>query len=127
MRIRLETDAFYLILQTIKNNAYEMIVSPVHFEEVAAIKDFQERYEVLALSRTYGHQTAHDFAKIQFRTEYLYTQGFGLADAAHTAFAEASSDVFLSCDDKLLKKCGKMALNIVTMNPVEFSITEDLQ
>ena len=30
MRIHLETDAFYLILQNIINGKFEMIVSPVH-------------------------------------------------------------------------------------------------
>ena len=48
MRIRLETDAYYLILQAIQNEKYEMIVSPVHHEEINAIENVQERYEILA-------------------------------------------------------------------------------
>ena len=39
MRIRLETDAFYLILQHIQNGRYTMIVSPVHLREVVAIAE----------------------------------------------------------------------------------------
>jgi len=38
MRIRLETDAFFLILQAIQNNIYEMITSPVHEAEVLSFK-----------------------------------------------------------------------------------------
>ena len=47
MRIRLETDAFYLILQHIQNGRYTMIVSPVHFREVAAIEETRERQKSL--------------------------------------------------------------------------------
>ena len=36
MRIRLETNAYYLILQAIRNTHYDMLVSAVHFEEVSA-------------------------------------------------------------------------------------------
>lgn len=43
MRIRLETDAYYLILKSIQDGNCEMIVSPVHFEEVEAIEDSYER------------------------------------------------------------------------------------
>jgi predicted nucleic acid-binding protein len=42
----------------------------------------------------------------------LYSQGFGVADAAHVAFAEQLADVFIACDDKLLKKCRKASLKI---------------
>ena len=55
MRIRLETDAFYLILQHIQNGRYTMIVSPVHFREVVAIAEPHERAEVTALLRRYRH------------------------------------------------------------------------
>ena len=54
MRIRLETDACYLILQHIQNGRYTMIVSPVHFREVAAIEETRERTEVSALLHRYG-------------------------------------------------------------------------
>ncbi len=37
MRIRLETDAVYLILQNVLNGHYEMVTSPVHFKEIEAI------------------------------------------------------------------------------------------
>ena len=49
MRIRLEANAYYLILQAIQDSKYEMIASPVHFEEINAISDPQERREILAL------------------------------------------------------------------------------
>lgn len=39
MRIRLETDAWYLILQHIQEERYFLIASPVHLREVEAIAD----------------------------------------------------------------------------------------
>ena len=51
MRIRLETDALYLILQHVQNSRYTMIVSPVHVREVDAIEEPHERLEVMTRQR----------------------------------------------------------------------------
>lgn len=127
MRIRIETDAYYLILQAIQNKKYKMIISPVHFEEVKAIEDFQERYEILALLTKYGTKPSCDLKKIRERAEYLYSKKFGVADAVHISFAEATADSFISCDDKLLNKCIKTTINLEVMNPVKFAVKEDLK
>ena len=39
MRIRLETDAWYLILNAIKQGDYEMAVSPAHTQEITSISE----------------------------------------------------------------------------------------
>ena len=104
-----------------------MIASPVHFEEVNAIKDPHERYELLALLTKYGTSPPYALEKIRARAEYLYSKKFGVADAAHIAFAEAKADFFISCDEKLLKKCFKMGINIEVVNPVKFAVMEDLK
>jgi len=127
MRIRLETDAYYLILQAIQDEAYEMVVSPVHFEEVNSIEELQEKYEILSFLQTYGVRVTCDLSKVRVRAECLYSIKFGLADAAHVAFAEGTSDFFISCDDRLLKKCRRNNVGVVVMNPVEFSIKEGLR
>ena len=54
MRIRLETDAYYLILKSIQAETYEMIISPVHFKEIEAIEDIYERIELTVLLNRYG-------------------------------------------------------------------------
>ena len=51
MRIHLETNAYYLILQALQNARYTMVVSPVHFEEANAISDVEERQEIVAVLR----------------------------------------------------------------------------
>jgi len=49
------------------------------------------------------------------------------ADAAHVTLAEAIADFFITCDDRLVRKCKKERVAIIPMNPVEFTITEDLK
>ena len=127
MRIHLETDAFYLILQNIINGKFEMIVSPVHFKEIEVIKDMRERVEILALIKNYGVIPVYDLTKARNRAEYLYSSKFGVADAAHIAFAEQASDYFISCDDKLLQKSKRIKINVLTVNPVNFCIKEDIK
>jgi len=127
MRIRLETDAYYLILQSIQNGRYEMITSPVHVKEIEAIEDVHERMELMVLLNRFGLRPVCDLLKVRKRAEQLYLLKFGVADAAHVAFAEETADVFISCDDKLLKKCRKNGVNVLSLNPVEFCVRENLR
>ncbi|VAX31569.1 hypothetical protein MNBD_NITROSPIRAE03-72 [hydrothermal vent metagenome] len=48
-------------------------------------------------------------------------------DAAHLAFAEATADVFITCDDKLLKKAKRNNIKIQSVSPLEFCAMEDLK
>jgi len=127
MRIRLETDAFYLILQHVQNGRYMLIVSPVHFREVEAIAEACERAEVIALLHRYGTQPSYDLSTVRKRAEALHARRFGTADAAHVAFAEAAADVFLTCDDRLLRQCQRAAVRVRAMSPLDFCFVEDLR
>jgi hypothetical protein len=86
-RIRLETDAVNLILARIKNSDRKMLVSPVHHKEIGAIPDTFERLEVLAILNRYGEPILVNLVETRKRAELLHQQGFGVADAAHVAFA----------------------------------------
>lgn len=127
MRIRLETDAFYLILQHIQNGRLTMIVSPVHFREVAAIEETPERAEVTALLYRHGTNPSCDPISVRKRAEALQARRFGVADAAHVAFAEATADVFITCDDRLLRQCRRAAVRMRAMSPADFCLAEDLR
>jgi len=127
LRIRLETDAVYLIIQHIENGDYLAVVSPVHFKEVAAITSSKKRFKINSLLNKTNTAIACDNNKARQRADELYTTfNFGVADAAHVAYAEQIADIFITCDDKLLKKCKKVA-SIMAMNPIEFIISENLQ
>jgi len=126
MRIKLETDAFYLILQNILSGNYTMVVSPVHTEEIQAIEDPFERSEIVLLISQIAKKIKPSI-KLRQRAEYLYEENFGIADAAHIAYAEDNADVFISCDDRLVKKCKKLPTKIPAMNPIEFCNKENIK
>ena len=128
LRIRLETEAFYLILQHIQQNRYQSVVSLVHIKEIDAIENIEERLLLKAELAKFLHPQVNDVSTIRSRADYLYQSGFGIADAAHVAYAEVLADVFITCDDKLLKKCQKeSSLKITAMNPLQFVLSEELQ
>ena len=104
MRIRLETTAYYLILQALQAARYTMVV----LERLGTAADC-------------------DVAAARARAENLHFRQFGIADAAHVAFAEAAADFFISCDDRFVKKCKREKVRVPTVNPVEFTIAEDLK
>jgi predicted nucleic acid-binding protein len=50
-----------------------------------------------------------------------------VADAAHIAFAEKTGASFISCDDRLVRKCLKHKIEVWCGNPVAFCEKEELK
>lgn len=107
LRIRLETEAVNLILSKVKEGKYTMLVSPVHIKEIEAIPTGFERIELLELLKKFGETIHLNTQKARQAAEDFIKKGFGPADAAHIAFADQAEAFFISCDDKLIKKCFK--------------------
>jgi len=126
-RISLETDAVNLILTGVRANKYQLMKSPVHLKEITAIADEFEKKELLRLLEDYGNESRMEFSAIKERTEELIFKRFGIADAAHIAFSEYYGSIFISCDDKLLGKCGRSDIKILCINPVTFCEMENLK
>lgn len=82
---------------------------------------------MINLLTRYGIKPLFNLKEARRRTEKLISQKFGLADAAHIAFAEQAADVFISCDDKLLACCKKTKIKIKAFNPIEFCLEEKLR
>ena len=127
IRIRLETNAVNLIMAYVQKGAFKLVASPVHFNEIAAITDISERIQIEMLLEQDAIQPRTNIALVKERTEDLTKLGFGLADAAHLAFAESYDTDFISCDDKLLKKCSKSKIQIWTGTPIVFCDKERLK
>lgn len=128
LRIRLETDSVFLILRYIEKEMYRAVVSPVHLYEVAAIKEIEERLEIEELLQHFDEMSTDcNRDKIRTRAELLCAAGFGVADAAHVAYAEATADFFITCDDKLLKRCKLTDTKIIACSPIEFVSQEVLE
>ena len=75
----------------------------------------------------FGVNPSCNLRKVRERAENFVSLKLGIADAAHLAFAEATSDIFITCDDKLLKKCKRNNITIQTVSSLEFCIMEDLK
>jgi len=126
-RIHLETTAVHLILKKVEAGRYGMVYSPVDKVEISSIKNDSERIDLLLLLDSLGIQCDIDKKATRLRAEDLLRQVIGVADAAHVAFAEAAKADFISCDDKLTKKCSGMLIDVWTGNPAAFCCKEDLK
>ena len=127
LRIRLETEAVNLILSKVKNGEYILVVSPIHREEIKAISETFERIDLQERLKTLGKSIKVDLASARKRAEELCDLNFGVADAAHIAFAEQSGAEFISCDDSLIKRCSRHNIKIWCGNPVAFCEKERLR
>ncbi len=71
--------------------------------------------------------TGVDLIRARERAELLTGQGFGPADAAHLALAEAKGADFISCDDRLLHQCRHVRSSVWSGSPIAFCEKENLQ
>jgi len=90
-------------------------------------RDAEERREIVVVLERLGTAAECGVAATRARAEDLHSRKFGIVDAAHVAFAEAGADFFISCDDRLVRKCRREKVTVTAMNPVEFTIAEDLK
>lgn len=127
VRVRMESDAVKLILQTIRDGLLKLALSPVHYREINDITDVIERSELLCVINSLGCQVPVDPFEARKQAEFLSHHGMGVADAAHVAFAEAVGADFITCDDKLLKKCHKLGLPLWYGDPLQYCIKENLK
>jgi len=111
----------------IDQNMYDLGYSPVHVKEISAISDQVERFELYHLLQETGKFINLDKVQARKQAEKLVSVGLGPADAAHLVFAETAGADFITCDDKLYKKCRALNLAIWTGSPVAFCDKEGLR
>lgn len=121
IRIHLETEVIKTILTLCEQRIWQLIVSEVVEFEIAETPDEEKRNKLqllmsLAISKTVLTE------KIILRAEEFERQGMDAFDALHLSCAEAEQvDIFLSVDDKLLKKAKRIqGLEIQTENPLKW-------
>jgi predicted nucleic acid-binding protein len=119
-RIRLESEAITLILEGIDAGTWEEVSSRMVEIEILAIADETRRRRVLELIPRVRIDLA---ASVFDRAKELVKRGFCAADAVHLAAAEhAGAAVVLSCDDRLIKRAGRILdeLRVRVVNPVDW-------
>lgn len=116
-----------MILSKIKEGSYRLMFSPVHLREIEAIPDVSEQIELLTIIHGLGERVKVDMAQTRMRADELIKLHFGVADAAHVAFAEQCMAQFISCDDILIKKCLRHKISTWCGDPVAFCEKEGLK
>lgn len=121
-RIRLESEAVKAIVQRIEKGQWAGISSPVILFEIFNMPDKDRAIEVglmvskMPIVASFTHV-------VRERALDLENLGFGGVDALHLACAEHNkADVFLTTDDRLLKRAVRYKdyLKVIADNPLKW-------
>ena len=117
-RIWLETLSLGLILQLVQSGEATLVSSSVlEFENSRNPLPLRREWMERCLSLATEYERIDE--AIRDRAREFEKQGVPAIDALHVATAESANvDIFLACDDRLLKK-GKQ-FKVKLMNPVDF-------
>ena len=89
--------------------------------EINKISDFAKKAKVQMLYQAINEEISFS-ADIQARARYIQqVSAIHSMDSLHIASAEAGhADVLLSTDDRLIRACKKLDLDVRVMNPVSY-------
>jgi len=116
-----------LILSKTKEGKFKLLVSPAHDAEIRVIDDAVERITLQTILTEMGERIKGAPAKMRARAEELIQLSFGVADAAHVAFAEFHGADFITCDDRMIKKSLKYKIGVWCGSPLTFCEKEGLR
>lgn len=121
VRIRLEALACLEIFIRTEANEMAIIWSFMH-EDENRICPFPERqYEVLRLSTICRKRVGPEEDVLNLAESVKKQAKLSAKDALHFACAlYAEADYFLTCDDVLLKRAGRVDTKMRVMNPVDY-------
>lgn len=115
-RIHLEAEAIKTILKLYEQGYWEIVVSQVSLVEVHNVKDPSKRQKLQYLISQICSLIQLSESLIQ-RAKYFESSRLEAMDAMHLACAEPGAEVFLTVDDKFLKKAKLIPeLNIKLAN-----------
>ena len=117
-RIRLESEAVLAILFGCEQGRWELVGSEVIDFEISVIPDSERREKVSAFSNLMRKKIRIDETVKSLAREFEEI-GISAFDALHIACAECGADIFLTTDDRLLKKAKRFnRLKVKISNPV---------
>lgn len=119
-RIRRETEAVFGILNRIIEGKDTLLWSWVISFENAKHPKLDRRDEI-ALWERRAESVITLSARIEDRTPEFEDQGISALDAVHLASAEVGeADIFLTCDDVVVRRAHRLKLGLRVMNPVAY-------
>ena len=127
-RIRQEAEACEAIFARSAAGRVELVWSFMHDDENSFCPFPARRVEIIRLGR--GCSTRVSPAEsIRVRAHELQSEGrLSAKDALHVACAlYAKAGWFLTCDDQLIKRAGRLNLGLHVSNPVAYVATQSIQ
>jgi len=121
-RIRLETEAVMIILARLSRKEWIWLGSQVWEIEINRAPDMEQHSRLNRIAGFIG-QSVEIGQKELKRAGELEKFGFVGFDAVHLACAESGgTDVFLSTDDRLLKRAKRLSkkIRVKVMNPLDW-------
>jgi hypothetical protein len=123
-RIKAETEAVILLLEQVRLERYNLIVSPAHHLEINAISDAEKHSQLTMLLSSLGTNFYAEHNIVYSKVKYLQSKSIKLADATH--FVYLANAFFMSVDDRFLKLCHRLDTSIWFGNPISFCKNEGL-
>jgi len=126
VRIQLEAIACQEIFTRAEGNQVRLVWSFMHEDETVLCPFPERKYEVFRLAalcqvRVGPEEEIRDLAK-----SFLERAKLSAKDAIHLACAScAGADVFLTCDDILVRRIKLLNLDLAVINPVDYIRQEE--
>jgi predicted nucleic acid-binding protein len=121
-RIRLETEAVMIILSRLSRKEWTWLGSQALEIEIDRAPDIEQQSRLRRVTDFIGQSIKIGQKELK-RANELEKFGFVGFDAVHLACAESGgADVFLSTDDRLLKRAKRLSkkIRVKVMNPLDW-------
>ena len=120
VRIKEETEAVFAILQRIEDGTDELARSTaLTFEN--SQHPLKDRRDEIGGWQQRANSNVAVAGPVAERSRELVDAGFHALDSTHLACAESTGcDRFLTCDDRLLRRSGRVQLMVEVQNPLEY-------
>ena len=119
-RIRIESDAILAILSKCISREWQLLSSEVMDIEIENTHDKWKKSKIYELYKLAGEKIMLN-DKIVKRAFEIQNSGIKSFDSLHVASAEFSkADIFLTTDKNLLRVAGRLKLDVILANPLNW-------
>ena len=118
LRIHLEAEAIKTIIVLVEQQKWDLVSSKILKFEISKIADESRKKELMLMESLAG-EVVQINTQIGVRANEFERLGIQSFDALHLACSENNADMFLTVDDRLIKKALTINnLNISIRNPL---------
>ena len=120
-RVSCESQAILSVIAEAIQNGSIILGSSILNYEIKNIKDLNKQFKISALYRAANKFIPLSDEIIELAEKIRSQTAIHLNDSLHISSAEiGQADFFFTTDDKLVKACKKINLNVQIMNPLDY-------